>query len=409
MLFFHDESSLQSIDYEKFYSDLKSKDSVTKFIYYKDTYSIILELAAALFYGKDVILLDSDFSQTELTNLGVSNEDLLIKYNIKDRLNTVDSSVFVDRVLSNVDFVKIGIFTSGTTGKPKCFHHLLRSLMRNTKINEKHANDIWALAYNVTHFAGIQVILQALLNHNTIIDLFGKNSANADVLLDNYGCNCISATPTYFRNYLFSTNKVNRKIKSVTFGGEKFSDQLLIESKRKFPLARVRNIYASTEVGSILSGNGETFTIPINLKDKIKVSTDKHLVIHSSLLNGKHIDGDWYDTKDVVETNEDGTFRFLSRNTDFINVGGYKVNLLEVEEEILKVDGVIDVSVYGRDNSVIGKILVADIVLSDEYDPKEVKKAITAHIKNNLQPFKMPRLINVVSELKKNRTGKKVR
>lgn len=409
MLFFHDESTLQSIDYENFYLDLKSKDSVTKFIYYKDTYSIILELAAALLYGKDVILLDSDFSQTELTNLGVSSEDLLIKYNVQDRLNSVDKFVFTDRVLSNVDLVKIGIFTSGTTGKPKCFHHLLRSLMRNTKINENHSNDVWALAYNVTHFAGIQVILQALLNHNTIIDLFGKNSANADSLLENYGCTCISATPTYFRNYLFSTNIVNRKIKYVTFGGEKFSDQLLSESKRKFPLARVRNIYASTEVGSILSGNGETFSIPINLKDKIKVSTDKHLIIHSSLLNGKRIDGDWYDTKDVVETNEDGTFRFLSRNTDFINVGGYKVNLLEVEEEILKVDGVIDVSVYGRDNSVIGKILVADIVLSDKYDPKEVKKAITAHIKNNLQPFKMPRLINVVSELKKNRTGKKVR
>ena len=409
MLFFHDESNGQSITFEQFYLDLKSKKSISRYIYYRDTYKIILELASALFYGKDVVILDGDFSKNELFNLGVSDNDLLISYDILERLDTVDNNIFTSMVMANVNKVKIGIFTSGTTGKPKCFHHVLKSLMRNTKVNEKHVHDIWALAYNVTHFAGIQVLLQALLNQNTIIDLFGPNAVHADYLLEKYECTCISATPTYFRNYLFSTNKVNRKIKSVTFGGEKFSDQLLSESKGKFPLARVRNIYASTEVGSILSGNGETFTIPMNLKDKIKVSNDKHLVIHSSLLNGKHIDGDWYDTKDVVEINEDGTFKFLSRNTDFINVGGYKVNLLEVEEEILKIDGVIDVAVYGRDNSVIGKILVADIVLSDGYDHKEVKKDIISYLKNNLQPFKIPRLLNIVKELRKNRTGKKVR
>lgn len=409
MLFFHDESIGQSITFEQFYLDLKNKKSVSKYIYYRETYKVILEIASALFYGKDVVVLDGDFSQTELLNLGVSGDDLLIRYNISDNFETIDNSVFDSRVMGNLYSVRIGIFTSGTTGKPKCFHHVLKSLMRNTKVNEKHAHDTWALAYNITHFAGIQVLLQALLNHNTIIDLFGQNAEHADLLLEKYECTSISATPTYFRNYLFSTNKTNKTIKTVTFGGEKFSDQLLKEANKKFPQARVRNIYASTEVGSLLSGNGETFAIPKNLKDKIKVSQNNHLIIHSSLLNNVSVDGEWYDTNDVLETNEDGTFKFLSRNTDYINVGGYKVNLLEVEEEILKVKGVVDVSVYGRDNSVIGKILVADIILSDGFDPKQSKKDIVNFLKSNLQPFKVPRLINVVKDLKKNRTGKKVR
>lgn len=409
MLFFHDDSNDRSITFEQFYLDIKNKKRIHRFIYYRDTYKVILELASALFYGKDVVVLDGDFSKTELLNLGIPDDYLLDSYDITESFDTVDKDVFNSMVMSNENKVKIGIFTSGTTGKPKCFHHVLKSLMRNTKIGEKHTHDVWALAYNVTHFAGIQVLLQALLNQNTIIDLFGPNAVRADILLEKYGCTCISATPTYFRNYLFSTNVTNKIIKKVTFGGEKFSNQLLNETYKKFPQARVRNIYASTEIGSLLSGNGEIFTIPKDLKGKIRVSQDNHLIIHSSLLNNIEVDGEWYDTNDVVETNADGTFKFLSRNTDFINVGGYKVNLLEVEEEILKVEGVMDVLVYGRDNSVIGKILIADIVLSDGADPKQLKIDVVTRLKSNLQPFKVPRLINVVKELKKNRTGKKVR
>lgn len=409
MLFFYDESLKLEVSFEQFYSDLLKKTRISKYIYYKNTYDVILEIAAAVIYGREVILLDGDFSEVELYNLGISKDDLAMNWIISPRLYKINHLNFNNLIIANQEKTRIGIFTSGTTGKPKCFCHTLKNLLRNIKISENHTSDIWALAYSITHFAGIQVLLQALLNHNTIINLFGANSVLADQLLKNYRCNCISSTPTFFRNYLFSTNTINERIKTVTFGGEKFNDQLMNEAKKKFPNAKIRNIYASTEVGSILSGNGENFIIPLAFKDMIKVSAENHLLLHASLLDNIEFDGDWYDTKDIVSVNEDGSFKFLSRNTDFVNVGGYKVNLLEIEEEILKVDGVIDVVVYGRDNSVIGKILVADILIVDNNKEAEVKKNINMYLRENLQTFKVPRIINVVKELKKNRTGKKVR
>lgn len=409
MLFFYDESMKLEVSFEQFYSDLTQKANISKYIYSKNTYDVILEIAAAIIYGREVILLDGDFSEVELHNLGISKDDLAMTWIISPRLSKINHLNFNNLIIANNEKARIGIFTSGTTGKPKCFYHTLKNLLRNIKISENHAGDIWALAYSITHFAGIQVLLQALLNHNTIIDVFGANSIIADRLLKNYRCNCISSTPTFFRNYLFSTNTINERIKTVTFGGEKFNVQLMNEAKKKFPHAKIRNIYASTEVGSILSGNGENFIIPIAFKDKIRVSAENHLLLHASLLDNIEFDGDWYDTKDIVSVNEDGSFKFLSRNTDFVNVGGYKVNLLEIEEEILKVDGVIDVVVYGRDNSVIGKILVADILIIDNNKEAEVKKNINMYLRENLQTFKVPRIINVVKELKKNRTGKKVR
>ena len=104
-----------------------------------------------------------------------------------------------------------------------------------------------------------------------------------------------------------------------------------------------------------------------------------------------------------------GKFEILSRDSDFINVGGYKVNPLEVEEIIMQVEGVVDAVAYGRENSVTGKLLVADIVVSDGVDSMLVKKAITNKINSELQAYKLPRIIKVVEHIKKSRTGKKVR
>ena len=76
MLFFCDENLEVKVTFEKFYSDLLNKDNIAKFIYFKKTYEVILELSAAIFYGKNVILLDGDFSESELNNLGISQNDL---------------------------------------------------------------------------------------------------------------------------------------------------------------------------------------------------------------------------------------------------------------------------------------------------------------------------------------------
>lgn len=220
----------------------------------------------------------------------------------------------------------------------------------------------------------MQVLLQAVLNSNTIVNVFGKNAQNANTLIEQYNCNCISATPTYYRNFILTDVTSNPVMKNVTFGGEKFSNALLDKIKQKFPNAKIRNIYASTEVGSLLSGKDESFTIPDSMRELIKISDDRHLLLHKSLVLHVAIDEEWYDTGDIVSLNNDGSFKILSRDSDFINVGGYKVNPLEVEDVIMQVPGVIDAVVYGRDNSVTGKLLVADVVLAADVDFKIIKE-----------------------------------
>ena len=95
--------------------------------------------------------------------MGISLEELEHKNTIS-RVVDINRSNFCSRLIGNSNDVKIGIYTSGTTGSPKCVYHSLRALLRDVKISEKHNSDVWALAYNVTHFAGVQVILHAIMN-----------------------------------------------------------------------------------------------------------------------------------------------------------------------------------------------------------------------------------------------------
>lgn len=409
MDFFIDEANKIKISYDDLVARINAKKGIKKYIYSSNIEDVVTNFVASLYYGYDVVLLDGDFTSKELTLLNVTEEDLNFKELIKNdkKIKNIDEAI--EKIKDNINAVQIAIYTSGTTGTPKKFIHPLSLLMRNIKISEKHSSDIWGFAYNITHFAGVQVFLQALMNKNPIINLFNKNLDNADMLLEKYKCTCISATPTFYRNFIFVHNEKNVNIKYATFGGEKFDNVLIDKAKNKFPNAKIRNIYASTEVGSLLSGLNDSFKIPEKLKSLVKISSENHLLIHSSLLENKKIIDDWYDTNDIVAMNEDGTFKILSRDSDFINVGGYKVNTEEVESCILQINGVLDVAVIGRANSVLGNILIANIRKDEKYTDTELKKKIFDTLKSELQYFKIPRIINFVDNIERNRSGKKVR
>lgn len=409
MNFFIDEADGIKISYDDLLVKVNNRNEINQYIYTSNIEEIMVNFVASLYYGFDVVLLDSDFSVNELRLLGVAEKDLTVKHVIQYHDNVKNFAEVIAKIKTNAENVRVSIYTSGTTGTPKKFVHSLSVLLRNIKIADKHKDDIWGFAYNITHFAGIQVFLQALMNQNTIINLFNKNLNNADMLLKKYDCNCISATPTFYRNFIFTHKDENTKVEFVTFGGEKFENDLLMKAKNKFPFAKIRNIYASTEVGSLLSGINDSFKIPEQLKNLVKISAENHLMIHTSLLGNKNTDEDWYDTNDVVLLNADGSFKILSRDGDFINVGGYKVNPAEVESVILQVDGVLDVAVLSRENSVLGNILVANIRKDENYIEADLKKDILAVLKRELQDFKIPRMFNFVENIERNRTGKKVR
>jgi acyl-coenzyme A synthetase/AMP-(fatty) acid ligase len=222
----------------------------------------------------------------------------------------------------------------------------------------------------------------------------------------------ISATPTFYRRMLAEIDNEFPGVKRITLGGEKFDPSIEKQLAGLFPNAVIRNIYASTEAGTLFSATNDVFYINPQLKPYTRFTQDGELLIHKDLLgdfNSTDLQGDWYHTGDMVEFIDPDHFKFVSRKSEMINVGGYKVNPHEVEEEIRKVDGVLDARVKARSNRITGNILTAEVTRSGNLPESDLENTILKHLRESLQEFKIPRLFKFVDKLELTRTGKKER
>lgn len=401
----------KEITYEELIIDINEKEVFKRYIVEIDPYKIILNLVHSLVNGLKVELLDNNFSKEEMKNLGIELSELNkeIKIENKKAKNYDELIKIIDSQKENWELT---LYTSGTTGRPKKVIHNLEMISRGVKFSEKHKYDIWGLAYNLTHFAGLQVFFQAFYNKNPIIYLFNLDKKEVEEKFIKYKITNISATPTYYRSIIPYLNKPITTVKKITMGGERYDQTIEKTLKDKFPNAIIKNVYASTEAGSLFSADGEVFHISTRIKDKVKINEDNELMIHKSLLgesDSLNIIDNWYKTGDIVEQVDEEHLKFVSRKTEMINVGGYKVNPHEVENEIKKINGIIDVLVSSKENKITGNILIAEIMIDDRISEKEMEKEINKILKDKLQPWKIPRIIKFVKELEKTRTEKKLR
>ena len=270
---------------------------------------------------------------------------------------------------------KIVMNSSGTTGKKKKIICSWGQILRNISYKKKYSDNIWALAYNMNHYAGLQVLLQAFLNFNILVDISESKVKNIFLKLKKYKITNISATPTFYRKLLMQSKGKNNILNRISVGGEISNKNLFINLKKLFPIAKVLNIYASTEAGTILASKNEKFIRPSKLRSLVKIKNGM-LLIHKSIvaknING-YINKNWYDSKDRVKLNNDGKFVFIGRESSFINTGGYKVNPEEIEDIMNKHPLIYDTRIFSRKNSFLGNVLLAEVVLKKK---KLVKKNI---------------------------------
>ncbi len=368
-----------------------------------DAYTIVEHIIVSMLAAEPIVLMDYDMSPEEqravleTSGLSIVEKDIqLTRFDSKDNLLAALREASPEW--------SITLFTSGTTGRPKRVSHSFASITRAVRRGEKHCDDVWGLAYNTTHMAGIQVIMQALVNGNSMVRLFGLSPEQVLSGINRYEVTNLSATPTFYR-LLLGQSAVCPTVNRLTSGGEAFDAATLQRLQTIFPNAKITNVYASTEFGALFASEGRDFVVKNGLQHLIRVD-DSELLVHKSLLGESMVvDGEWYRTGDVVEVlrEEPMTLRFVSRKTDMINVGGYKVNPAEVEDVFRQHDSVRDVRVYAKANSVVGHIVCAEVVRSTH----ELNESLLrSFLSERLQEFKVPRMIRFVDALSTTRSGK---
>ncbi len=394
------------VSWSQLIEDIKNTNSFNPYCKSSDYYTIFKQIILSLLAGEEITLLDSDFTENELIKLtGYSNfEDFNKPFSLTQTTGITDKKDLLNKLNSTSENWKITLFTSGTTGLPKKVSHNFSSISRFVRISEQNQNSVWGFAYNPTHMAGVQVFFQALLNGNSIIRLFGLNTEEIYSEIENHHITHISATPTFYK-LLINTKHLFPSVKRITSGGEKFNDKVFEQLIKIFPNAKITNVYASTEAGTLFASHNDVFSIRKEFEDLIIIKNNE-LMIHKSLMGSSNLQIDkWYDTGDLVEiiSEQPLKFRFLNRKSEMINVGGYKVNPNEVEDAISSMQNIENVRVYAKSNSVLGNIICCEVVTKDE---QVTEASIRTFLQSVLQEYKIPRIIRFVEELTTTRTGK---
>ena len=296
------------------------------------------------------------------------------------------------------------MYSSGSTGIPKKVKHSFKSITRFVKISERNAKSVWGFAFNPSHMAGVQVFFQALLNGNTIIRLFDLPANDIKRSIKENKITHISATPTFY-SMLLPCDDSFPSVLRVTSGGEKYNSKTTSQLSLLFPNAKLTNVYATTETGTLLASENDIFRIKPEYEHLIRIENNE-LIINNVLMGNSDFSFDeWYRTGDIIEVvaNVPLKFRFVSRKSEVINTGGYKVNPLEVEEAIMEIPNIKNVRVYSRPNSILGNIVCCDVVCDNDLIDE---LWIRTFLQKRIQEFKIPRFIRFVEKIAVSRTGK---
>ena len=311
--------------------------------------------------------------------------------------------------------------TSGTTNIPKLVSHSFESLTRTAKQNiEIGVEYRWGLVFDIYRFSGIQVFLQAMLSGSTLI-ISEANMSMTNILnnLIENECNALSATPSFWRKVMMSQELNGLEFKIITLGGEIADENILQALRAKFASAKIIHIYASTEAGVGFSVDDMHEGFPKSYLDgdiggiSLKLSSNSTLMLKNKIQSQKYLSGSilyqgngYIDTGDIVEVKGNRVY-FLGRDSGAINVGGNKVQPEEVEHVLLMSTLVHAAFIYAKKNPMMGSIVCADIVLSDNtIDKKIAKGEILRFCREKLENFKIPAIVKFVDELETTHSGK---
>ncbi len=308
------------------------------------------------------------------------------------------------------------ILTSGTTSTPKAVQLTYGNFEMSCKnwneflLFEKQDQFLCCLPLN--HIGGLAVIIRALIYGFSVNLISDFDAINVNNAIANNPVTIISLVPTMLKRILSLDGGLNslKSLRYILLGGGPSPESLLdycIENH--LPIVKV---YGMTETCSGTFGlkvleephnklyAGRPFSgikAWIN-NGTIHISGDVVMVgyLDEEVINGVH------DSNDLGHIDNDLLFLDIRRK-DLIVSGGENINPMEVEEQLISIDGILDSAVVGEEDEEWGQRVIAYVV----FETNELNETL---IKNKLievlSKHKIPKKIIKVPLIPRNELGK---
>ncbi|HWI42844.1 MAG TPA: FadD3 family acyl-CoA ligase [Nocardioides sp.] len=344
----------------------------------------------------------------------------------------------IDTVAAAVapDDVADVLFTSGTTGRPKGAMSAHRQSIGVARVWAElggvSAEDRYLVVNPFFHSFGYKVgILVGLLTGATLYPVPTFDLDATMELIERERITLLPGAPTIYQSLLAAPGRADRDLSSLRLAvtGAAVVPVVLIERMREeLQIDQVVTAFGMTEAVVVTmcreGDSAETVAttcgraIP-GMETRID-SPDPETGAGELLVRGdfvmlgylddpaataEAIDADgWLHTGDVGTLDDQGNLRITDRLKDMYISGGFNVYPAEVEQVLLRLDGVDDVAVVGVPDERMGEVGRAYLVCAAGSDLSESE--VLAFAKERLANFKVPRSVVKVDVLPRNLSGK---
>ena len=327
------------------------------------------------------------------------------------------------------------LFTSGTTGKPKGAMSAHRQSVGVARawagLGGVRQDDRYLVVNPFFHSFGYKIgILVGLLTGATLHPVATFDLDATMRLVEEERITVLPGAPTIYQSLLQAPGRAERDLSSLRLAvtGAAVVPVVLIERMRAaapegLGIDQVVTAFGMTEAVVVtMARDGDPAELVAStcgraipgMETRVEEGTGELLVRGEFVMLGylddpeataEAIDADgWLHTGDVGVLDEAGNLRITDRLKDMYISGGFNVYPAEVEQSLLRLDGVADVAVVGVPDERMGEVGKAYVVRAAGSDLDE--PAVVSFAREHLANFKVPRQVEFLDALPRNLSGK---
>lgn len=344
-----------------------------------------------------------------------------------------ENFISIQKEVNSCDFpadIQDILYTTGTTGKSKGVM-LSRTALESCADNficDMHYTDelLYIISGPLNHIASLFKIHPVLIAGGTVCILDGLKDINAffDVFKLPYNKVATFMVPASLRLIMeFSYEKlcaVADRIDFIETGAAPITGKDMERLAKALPHSRLYNTLGGTEIGAVCTydfndGKYMEGCIGRPMKNSmVEVTPDGSIIVSGPTVMSGYVNdpestaqvlqNGRITTSDLGFVDENGLIHLKGRRGDVINVGGFKVDPLEVENAATRHESVKECICIVAEHPVIGPVLKLLIVLEDGFVLD--KHSVAMYLKSKLEPHKIPTYYEAVDKIQRTYNGK---
>ncbi|WP_424970096.1 class I adenylate-forming enzyme family protein [Dinoroseobacter sp. S76] len=326
------------------------------------------------------------------------------------------------------------VYTSGSSGRPRAVAHAHRAIWARRMMWDgwygmgPEDRMLHAGAFNWTYTLGVGLMDPWAIGATAIIPAAGTQSVDLPELLHQSEASIFAAAPGVYRQILKSDALT--PLPSLRHGlaaGEALPGSLR-ETWRDRMGTEIYEALGMSECSTFVSGcptrpappgtagyaqpgrriaalGAEGAPVPPLKPGRLAIHRSDPGLMLGYLEDGRPtlpLQGDWFDTGDMVEIGADGAVRYLGRDDDMMNAGGFRVSPLEVERAFQSLPEITETAAVEveikPDVTVIALFYASNTALPED--------RLRAEALQHLARYKQPRLYIHRETLPKGGNGK---